>query len=110
MIKDIKNEFKKLKIFISPRVEIGIKRYIKLANKYMSDVNKPLDYCVAQRLLPLINIYGDENKPKLEALKEYLKNSKCEISTKILDNIIRIGSEKGIYENNFNYFLTLSNV
>lgn len=108
--KEIKNEFKKLKIFISPRVEIAIKRYITLASKYMSDVNKPLDYCVAQRLLPLINLQGSENKQRLESLKEQLKNNKCEISTRILDDIINIGSEKGIYEDNFNYFLTLSNV
>ena len=76
----------------------------------MSDVNKPLDYCVAQRLLPLINLQGSENKQRLESLKEQLKNNKCEISTRILEDIISIGSEKGIYEDNFNYFLTLSNV
>lgn len=108
--REIKSEFKNLKIFISPRVEIAIKRYITLASKYMSDVNKPLDYCVAQRLLPLINLQGSENKQKLLLLKEKLENNKCEISTRILEDIINIGSEKGIYEDNFNYFLTLSNV
>jgi energy-coupling factor transporter ATP-binding protein EcfA2 len=108
--REIKSEFKNLKIFISPRVEIAIKRYITLASKYMSDVNKPLDYCVAQRLLPLINLQGSENKQKLVLLKEKLENNKCEISTRILEDIISIGSEKGIYEDNFNYFLTLSNV
>lgn len=108
--REIKSEFKNLKIFISPRVEIAIKRYITLASKYMSDVNKPLDYCVAQRLLPLINLQGSENKQKLLLLKEKLENNKCEISTRILEDIISIGSEKGIYEDNFNYFLTLSNV
>ena len=40
----------------------------------MSDVNKPLDYCVAQRLLPLINLQGSENKQKLVLLKEKLEN------------------------------------
>ena len=108
--KDIKNEFKNLKIYISPRVEIAVRRYISLASKYMSDVNKPLDYCVAQRLLPLINLQGSENKQKLESLKDQLKNNKCDISTRILEDIINIGSEKGIYEENYNYFLTLSNV
>lgn len=109
--KEIKSQFKNLKIFISPRVEIAIKRYIALASKYMSDVNKPLDYCVAQRLLPLINLQGSESKQKLLSLKESLENNKCEISTRILEDIINIGSEKGsVYEENFNYFLTLSNV
>ena len=108
--REIKSEFKNLKIFISQRVEIAIKRYITLASKYMSDVNKPLDYCVAQRLLPLINLQGSENKQKLMLLRKKLDDNKCEISTRILDDIINIGSEKGIYEDNFNYFLTLSNV
>lgn len=109
--KDIKNEFKKLKIHISPRVEKAINQYIIIASEYMSDVNKPLDYCVAQRLLPLINLQGSDNKDKLDSLKEQLKTNKCEISTRILEDIVSVGSEKGgIYENNFNYFLTLSNV
>lgn len=108
--KDIKNEFKNLKIYISPRVEIAIRRYISLSSKHMSDVNKPLDYCVAQRLLPLINLQGSENKLKLESLKDQLKNNKCDISTRILEDIINIGSEEGIYKENYNYFLTLSNV
>lgn len=108
--REIKSEFKNLKIFISPRVEIAIKRYITLASKYMSDVNKPLDYCVAQRLLPLINLQGSDNKQRLLLLKEKLENNKCEISSRILEDIISIGSEKGIYEDNYNYFLTLSNV
>lgn len=108
--REIKAEFKSLKIFISPRVEIAIKRYISLASKYMSDVNKPLDYSVSQRMLPLINLQGNENKQKLELLKEKLKQNKLEISARLVDDIIGIGSEKGIYEDNFNYFLTLSNV
>lgn len=108
--KEIRDEFKKLKINISPRVGQAIKKYIIVASEYMSDVNKPLDYCVAQRLLPLINLQGLENRQKLDLLKEKLENNKCDISATILGDIINIGSEKGIYEENFNYFLTLSNV
>ncbi len=108
--REVKNEFKKLKIFISPRVEIGIRKYISLATKYMSDVNKPLDYCISQRLLPLINLHGSDFKQKLELLKEKLIDYKCDISVNILEDIITIGSERGLYEDNFNYFLTLSNV
>ncbi|MCD8431230.1 AAA family ATPase [Tenacibaculum finnmarkense genomovar ulcerans] len=107
---EIKNEFRKLKIFISPRVEIGIKKYIIIASEYMSDVNKPFDYCIAQRLLPLINLQGDENKQKLKVLKTFLENKKYDLSIKILDNILAIGAENGMYEDNYNYFLTLSNV
>lgn len=108
--KEIRDEFKKLKINISPRVGQAIKKYIIVASEYMSDVNKPLDYCIAQRLLPLINLQGIENRQKLDALKEKLENNKCDISAIILGDIINIGSEKGIYEDSFNYFLTLSNV
>lgn len=108
--KVIKTEFRKLKIFVSPRVEIAIKKYITIASKYMADVNKPLDYCVAQRLLPLINLQGGENKQKLESLKLILEENKCELSIRILDEILIIGAEDGIYEDNYNYFLTLSNV
>lgn len=108
--KEIRDEFKKLKINISPRVGQAIKKYIIVASEYMSDVNKPLDYCVAQRLLPLINLQGSENRQKLDLLKEKLENNKCDISAAILGDILNIGSEKGIYEENFNYFLTLSNV
>ncbi|SOU87552.1 AAA family ATPase [Tenacibaculum dicentrarchi] len=107
---EIKNEFRKLKIFISPRVEIGIKKYIIIASEYMSDVNKPFDYCIAQRLLPLINLQGDDNKQKLRVLKTFLEDKKYDLSIKILDNIIAIGAENGMYEDNYNYFLTLSNV
>ncbi|MBE7648137.1 AAA family ATPase [Tenacibaculum finnmarkense] len=107
---EIKNEFRKLKIFISPRVEIGIKKYIIIASEYMSDVNKPFDYCIAQRLLPLINLQGDDNKQKLKVLKTFLEDKKYDLSIKILDNIIAIGAENGMYEDNYNYFLTLSNV
>lgn len=106
----IKGEFQKLKIFISPRVEIAIMRYMTLALEYMNDENKPLDYCVAQRLLPLINLQGGDNRQKLESLKELLKEKKCDISAGVLEEIISLGSEKGIYEDNYNYFLTLSNV
>lgn len=106
----IKDEFQKLKIFISPRVEIAIMRYMNLALEYMNDENKPLDYCVAQRLLPLINLQGGDNRQKLESLKELLKDKKCNISAGVLEEIISLGSEKGIYEDNYNYFLTLSNV
>ena len=107
---EIKTEFKKLKVFVSPRVEIAIKKYITIASKYMADVNKPLDYCIAQRLLPLINVQGEEHRPKLESLKSILEKNKCELSISVLDEILTIGGEDGIYEDNYNYFLTLSNV
>ena len=55
VFEDIKAQFKKLNIYISPRVEISIKRYCSVAKNIMHEENKPLDYSIAQRLLPLIN-------------------------------------------------------
>ncbi|WP_196892971.1 AAA family ATPase [Aureivirga marina] len=107
----IENQFKKLNILISPRVKISIKKYITIANPHMKHKNKPLDYCVAQRLLPLINLHGANYKQKLDVLKDLLQEKDCDISVKILNQIIKTGSdEQSIYQDNFNYFLTLSNV
>ena len=106
----IKKLFESLKIFISPRVEIAIKRYCSVAKKIMYEDNKPLDYCISQRLLPLIRVQGNNAKEKLMELSTIFKTYKFEISYKILEDIIQAGSEGEIFEDNFNYFLTLSNV
>lgn len=108
--KEIKKIFEGLKIYISPRVEIGIKRYFGIARKLMYEENKPLDYCIAQRLLPLINVQGTNARKKLSDLLSVLKTNKYEISTKILEEIIQTGNDGEIFEDNYNYFLTLSHV
>jgi len=106
----IKKKFEELKIFISPRVQISIKRYCSVAKIFMYEENKPLDYCIAQRLLPLIRVQGKKAKIKLNELLDILKSSKYDISSKILEDIIQTGSEGEIFQDNFNYFLTLSHV
>lgn len=106
----IKEKFEELKIFISPRVQISVKRYCSVAKEFMYEENKPLDYCIAQRLLPLIRVQGKNAKQKLHDLLEILKNNKYDISSKILEDIIQTGSEGEIFQDNFNYFLTLSHV
>jgi len=109
---EIKNLFEnKLNIYISPRVEISIKRYCQVADKIMTEEYRALDYCIAQRLLPLVNIQGNK-KAELEELRNIVNNFKLEesISLSILDNIIQIGSKEGFTKDNFNYFLTLTHV
>lgn len=106
--RDIKDEFKKLNIYVSPRVEISIKRYCNVAKKIMHEENRPLDYAIAQRLLPLINVQGVHAKQKLKELQEKLPEDKFSISANILKDMISLGEEGEIYENQFNYFLTLS--
>lgn len=108
LFRDIKDEFKKLNIYVSPRVEISIKRYCNVAKKIMHEENRPLDYAIAQRLLPLINVQGVHAKQKLKELQEKLPEDKFSISANILKDIISLGEEGEIYENQFNYFLTLS--
>ena len=104
----IKEQFKGLNIYVSPRVEIAIKRYCNVAKKVMREENKPLDYAIAQRLLPLINVQGTKAKQRLKDLQEKLPEEKFSISANILKDIISLGEEGEIYENQFNYFLTLS--
>ena len=108
VFEDIKAQFKKLNIYISPRVEISIKRYCSVAKNIMHEENKPLDYSIAQRLLPLINVQGTNSKQKLKDLQAMLPEEKFSISANILKDIISLGEEGEIYENQFNYFLTLS--
>lgn len=104
----IKDQFKKLNIYVSPRVEIAIKRYCNVAKNVMHEENKPLDYAIAQRLLPLINVHGIKAKQNLKDLQAILPEEKFNISANILKDIISLGEEGEIYENQFNYFLTLS--
>lgn len=101
-----------LKLFISPRIDLAIDRYCRAATICMSEKFRPIDYCIAQRILPLINLYGDESTVKaidklLAKFDEFsLPNS---VSKEILENIKEIGSKSGYTKDNFNYFLTLSN-
>lgn len=108
LFRDIKDKFRKLNIYVSPRVEISIKRYCNVAKKIMHEENRPLDYAIAQRLLPLINVQGIHAKQKLKELQEKFPEEKFSISASILKDIISLGEEGEIYENQFNYFLTLS--
>jgi energy-coupling factor transporter ATP-binding protein EcfA2 len=107
---EIKKKFEDLKIYISPRVQISIKRYCLVAKNIMYEENKPLDYCIAQRLLPLIRVQGSNAKVKLLELNAILNKNKFDISSKILNEIIEAGAEGEIFEDNYNYFLTLSYV
>lgn len=106
----IRKKFEELRICISPRVQIAIKKYCKVAKTVMYEQNKPMDYCIAQRLLPLIRIQGVNAKQKLKELKSILDENKYDISSKILSEIIQIGEEGEIFQDNFDYFLTLSHV
>ena len=106
---DIKKRFKTLRIPISPRVEIAIKQYCTVAKNWMKkEVSRPLDYCVAQRLLPMINLQGDSAKKNLEELLNIFEKNDLKKSHEVLRKIIETGNEDSIFEGNYNYFLTLT--
>ena len=106
---DIKRKFKALKLPISPRVEISIKRYCFVAKDWMKkEISRPLDYCIAQRLLPMINLQGDAAKNNLVDLLDILEKNDLKKSSEILRKIIETGDEDSIFEGTYNYFLTLS--
>ncbi len=106
----ILKKFEDLRIFVSHRVQIAIRRYCKVAKNLMYEQNKPLDYCIAQRLLPLIKVQGARAKSKLKELRTLLDDNKYDISSRILNEIIMIGEEGEMFQDDFNYFLTLSHV
>lgn len=108
LFNEIKKKFKALRVSISPRVEISIKRYCDVAKDWMKENSRPLDYCVAQRLLPLINLQGDVAKNNLEELRDLFKENDLKKSEEILNKILETGDEESIFEGNYNYFLTLS--
>lgn len=106
---DIKKRFKGLRIPISTRIEIAIAKYCAVAKNWMKkEVSRPLDYCVAQRLLPMINLQGDFAKNNLEDLLNVFEKNDLIKSGEILNRIIETGNEDGIFEGNYNYFLTLT--
>ncbi len=106
-LSEIYSVFKKMSRFPSVRVQKAIKRYLDIAIPVMGGP-KALDYCIAQRLLPLINVYGESYRTVLEELLDKVKERVQEESTsiKLLDQIIQKGKgDGGFSSNHFNYFL-----
>lgn len=104
----IKNLLQRIQIFVSPRVEFAIKRYCTVACTVMDDEILALDYAVAQRILPMINVHGASAGETLKILLELFKDYKLAISTEILQKIIRRGEDDSFFEGTFNYFSSLS--
>ena len=75
-IKDIFKLFNDYGMTVSPRIEKGIKRYVKVAQSIMKDETdvlareKALDFAVVQKLLPKINGYYSLYKRFFESLRD----------------------------------------
>src|SRR5690606_1250648 len=106
---EIKKRFNSLRLPISPRVEISIKRYCIVAKGLMKkEISRPLDYCIDQRLLPMINLTGDTARNHLEDLLEVFEKYDLKKSSEILKKILDNGNDDSVFEGNYNYFLTLT--
>ncbi len=102
----IEEQLKELGIFISPRVKKSIIDYCSIGRQVMNEDLKPLDYCIAQRVLTQINLQGDLSK-KLDELNEIFENMNLKESQakKVLTMIIQKAKLENYTHDNFNYFL-----
>jgi hypothetical protein len=105
---EIKKKFKELQIFISPRIDIAVKKYFIVASTVMREDTRPLDYCISQRILPLINVQGDKSKIKLEELNQVFEKYNLSSSVDIMNKILQRGEDDSLFEGTYNYFLTFS--
>lgn len=105
---DIKKTLEKLNIPLSYRSENAIKKYIKSASYWMSkstDCNKAsrsgqtiaLDFAIAQKALPFIDVLGDSYHEILEEFAVQLENLQLSKSLEIVRRIIKNGCEMDDY-------------
>jgi MoxR-like ATPase len=91
---DITSEYKYL-FHISPRTNQAIRNYCIVAQKYLSENNRalPLDYAIAQHLLPMIDGYGEKFKKLLETLRTNFEQNGLSRSLEIINKIISVGEQ-----------------
>lgn len=94
---------RKAKLYISPRVEISIKRYWAVAEKWFEKelgIEPPivaLDYAIAQKVLPKIQGHGDDYEKWLEELRSILNSNDLNMSAKIVKDITERGVQQMKY-------------
>ncbi len=103
----IKGQMKKCYFYISPRVDIAIKKYWVVASKYFEKGEYEtdaeivaLDYAIAQKILPQISGYSDNFKKWLEELLKICHDANLYISEEIIKGIIEHGEQM----NGYNFF------
>nr|WP_315214107.1 AAA family ATPase [uncultured Flavobacterium sp.] len=90
-------------INVSPRKEIAITKYCKVATGLLEGNSyTALDYAVSQHILPLINGRGEDFEKILIELKEILNNKAMSKSEKLLNKIIQRG--KGLKHFRYIYY------
>ena len=102
-IKDIFKLFNDYRMTVSPRIEKGIKRYVKVAQSIMKDETdvlareKALDFAVVQKLLPKINGYYSLYKRFFESLRDLCREYNLKMTEKAIAKIVEY------QENNMGY-------
>ena len=98
---DILTNTNESKLWISARSARAIKNYCIVAQKYMKNENPflAIDYAISQKVLPLINGYGQNYKLMLEELKNFSKRNSLIKTATHIEKIINIGDqEHGYYQ------------
>ena len=94
---NVSKHLRKQNLYISPRVEIAMKRYWAVAKECFEKelgIERPivaLDYAIAQKVLPKIEGHGEEYKKWLEGLAEVLEDNYLLKSEEIVRDIIERG-------------------
>ncbi|WP_411680028.1 hypothetical protein [Clostridium thailandense] len=103
VLRDIYAMLKENSISISPRIDIMIKRYLKVGcnlfegTKDATSEFVALDYAVAQKLLPKINGYSDEYEEFLNNLKKKFDEKNMMKCKKVVESIIEKGNRNMKY-------------
>lgn len=88
-------------IHVSKRKINAIRRYCYIANELGGMRNRPLDYAVAQHILPTIEGYGAAFRERLVKLEQKLSDLDLSMSKRALRNIIEEGDN---YADTYSYF------
>lgn len=80
-------------IYVSPRKIQAIYKYCQTANELLFQRYQPMDFAIAQHILPMINGYGKGYRERLTQLQQKLADCNYEISRQHLSNIIERGDE-----------------
>ena len=94
---------RKAKLYISPRVELAIKRYWVVAAKWfekelgIEPSIVALDYAISQKILPKIQGQGEEYEKWLEDFRAILNSNDLNISAKIVKDITECGNQQMKY-------------
>lgn len=101
---DIKRQLIPLDIYISPRVDIAINKYWRVASSIMEEDEYEispniiaLDFAISQKVLPKIMGNGDEYKTNLSKLRDICATNNLLRSTDIMDSILSRGERQMKY-------------